>query len=311
MGRNRAPLLTLFAWLLLAPGPAAAWLQTGHMLVAEIAYQQLEPETRHEADRLIRVLAELDPKVDHFVPASVWMDRIKGEGLDAFDRWHYVNLPFTESVSAPVGLPPGPHVVWAIERSLATLSDHPTTENDFSKALMLRVLVHLVGDVHQPLHAATRISPDLPEGDRGGNDFLLAESEQDVLLPCPGNPSPESEARQPVPGRRPNLHAFWDRGVFALPDTRWPTDAPCIAALAREISKRFPTTSVPHWTRDDPAEWARESHRLAIEVAYEGLAPGKAPSPAYVRDAQPVVLRRIAIAGYRLAAALETVLGNR
>lgn len=312
MNRRRAALLLpFFTWLLLSASPAEAWSGTGHMLVAEIAYHRLDPDTRQEADRLIRVLAELDPKSDHFVPASVWMDRIKRTGLDAFDPWHYVNLPLGKSPETFPSLPPGPHVVWAIERSMTTLADHPTTENDFSKALMLRVLIHLVGDVHQPLHAATRMSPELPQGDRGGNDFILSERRHPFLLSCPETSSPEAENQEPKPDRQENLHSFWDRGAFALPETRWPSDAPCLTALAAEIQHRFPPESVPHWTRDDPTEWARESHRLAASVAYEGTQPGRAPSAAYIREAQPVVLRRIAVAGYRLAAALESVLGSR
>ena len=101
--RRRSPLqkmlykglMTLCFWGAVMT-PAQAWWETGHMTVAQIAYEELSPSVRLEADRLIALLnaAEPDPNRRHFVPASIWMDEVKARGLRTFDQWHYINIPY-------------------------------------------------------------------------------------------------------------------------------------------------------------------------------------------------------------------------
>ena len=289
--RAGLPLLVLTGALGLGLAAAGnAWGPTGHMITAQIAYDRLLPETRGEVDRLIAVLAEEEPKIDHFVPASYWMDEIRRLGWRAFDHWHYTNPPYN-----PEGLPSVPpshrhDAVWAIGQAVSTLRNPQTP--DPQKAWMLRILDHLVGDLHQPLHSVNRYSRRHPDGDRGGNLFELS--------------LPPREDGGYVPD---NLHAFWDgtAGLFPRiqPGQAWTRR---IGSMARQVRERVPA---PEGVEEDvdPKAWARESYRLSIEVVYEGIEEGGTPSEGYRARAQAVVEERLALGGYRLAAILEHALG--
>ncbi|MEM6795576.1 MAG: S1/P1 nuclease [Acidobacteriota bacterium] len=276
-----AALIALSA--LAAPAsPAEAWRAASHLVIAQIAYDRLSEDSRTEADRLIAILADFEPRRDSFVSASLWLDDVRAQGWSAFDRWHYINLPFNDGGLGE--LPPAKtdNAVEAIERALETLAGEQAS--DLAKAFSLRVLIHVVGDVHQPLHCVSRYTPDRPEGDRGGNDFELAED---------------------------NLHFFWDRagGLF---DQRLGPESSSgqIASAAAEVLARVPEAALPARWQLDPHEWAREGHRLAVTVAYVGIAEGRSPSEVYRTRVQLVAQRRLVMAGYRLAAVLEKAFGE-
>jgi len=114
-----------------------AWNATGHKLIAEIAYLQLNPSAKQQVDIILN---------HGFVNASIWADQVRAKGNDSMNTWHYINLP---------NPPPQKNVVDAILDCEKNLRD----QNN------LKGLIHWVGDVHQPLHAIAR--------DRGGNSFYL------------------------------------------------------------------------------------------------------------------------------------------
>lgn len=272
---------------LLSPEPSAAWGRAGHMVTTQIAYDRLEPATRAEVDRLVGLLADFEPRLDHAVTASLWMDEVRGAGWRSMDRWHYMSLPY--NADGLGNLPPlhPDNAVEAIRQSIRTLQNPAAP--DLAKAIMLRVLLHVVTDLHQPLHSASRITVERPEGDRGGNDF--------PLLGLDGAPS--------------NLHRLWDGGVGVLP--RLERDEAGLAAvpgLAADIVRRVPEERVPEWRDLDPETWSRESFRLVTSVVYVGITEGRAPSEVYQAKARLVVQRRLALSGYRLAAVLESALAD-
>ena len=83
---------------------------------------------------------------------------------------HYIDIPFSSDGTA---LPAIDHTnaVWGINHAISILNSNKSNAGD--KKLALRLLIHVVGDIHQPLHAVTRVSSQLPEGDLGGNLFPL------------------------------------------------------------------------------------------------------------------------------------------
>ncbi|MGA2654787.1 MAG: S1/P1 nuclease [Gammaproteobacteria bacterium] len=115
-----------------------AWNATGHQLVAEIAYLQLDENKRKAVDRILN---------HDFVKASIWADTVRAQGNDSMNSWHYINLP---------NIGPQKNVVDAIREC----------EKNLQQPNHLKGLIHWVGDVHQPLHTIGR--------DRGGNSFYLA-----------------------------------------------------------------------------------------------------------------------------------------
>lgn len=304
--------LLLLALLVGLPARAVAWHDWGHMLVAQVAYLRLSPEAKAQVDRLLgpqpenrRPLItlcagyytrETCEKIYDPVTIAVWMDDFRGDSLnDAYDTWHYINFnPFFDDMPRRPNVGPLPvNVLDRLEWSINTL--RTGTGSDKRDAETLGFLYHLVGDVHQPLHAATRYTAAHPDGDAGGNGFTL-------------KPTADSPAR--------SLHFFWDAagGRFGYDSPKRPRgvlDDETRARLrqyADELMRQFPPEREPAWQNTDPHAWVVESNQIARTFAYVRTKEGETPSAEYVREAQRVSGERIALAGYRLAAVLNEIL---
>ncbi|MEO1087282.1 MAG: S1/P1 nuclease, partial [Acidobacteriota bacterium] len=262
-----------------AATPAAAWHQAGHIVVAQIAHDRLTPETRAEADRLIGVLADFAPVRADFVSASVWLDEIKEEGWNAFDTWHFVNLPYNAGGLRSIPTGPDESALEALDHAVATLRDGRA--GDLARAFSLRVVIHVVADLHQPMHCVNRFTHEHPEGDRGGNDFLLGDT---------------------------NLHLYWDEAGGLLGELDASSPSTEVAAAVAGLLDAVPEEALTTVDDLDSASWAREGHGLAVSVAYVGLVEGREPSESYRIRTQLVTQRRLVTAGYRLAALLEKAL---
>jgi hypothetical protein len=154
--------------------PAWAWGKDGHRLIAELAETQLSPAARAEANRLLA----LEPGSTLGSVAS-WADEVRNPTTQ---RWHFVNMASEDCRYVPeVDCPGGECVVGAIERQVRVLKSK-ASDDDRLKAL--KYVVHLVGDVHQPLHAGFA-------EDKGGNQFQLQAF-----------------------GKGTNLHSLWDSGLI-------------------------------------------------------------------------------------------------
>jgi nuclease S1 len=153
---------------------AMAWGGDGHRIIAMLAEAQLSPAARKEVNRLLA----LEPG-ETLASISTWADEHRNP---ATAPWHYVNFPRDScSYEANRDCPDGKCVVAAIEKQLEILK---RDTDDQKRLTALKYLVHLVGDIHQPLHAGYR-------EDRGGNTYQL----QAFM-------------------RGSNLHAFWDTGLL-------------------------------------------------------------------------------------------------
>ena len=290
----------------LAATPARAWNDHGHMLVAAIAWDQLTPATRARVGQLLALNpwpvggindapAEAAAEA-RFMQAATAPDAIKGYRVDFIDDgdragvardpgrntgfddramhkyWHFVDLPFSPD-GTPVLPPPSINAqerIGLFRRVLA--SDAP----DALKAYDLVWLLHLVGDIHQPLHATTRFTQDAPQGDAGGNLVKLC------LRRC-----------------RDNLHAFWDGAAGTSRSVR---------ETLRHAVAMPPAAPGPA----AEAAWAEESLQAAIAYAYAApvgpsLGPWT-PDEAYIAQAHAAAEARVALAGARLARLLNTEL---
>lgn len=154
--------------------PALAWGVQGHTVVATLAWQGLQPKARQEVARLLA----LEPG-QTLESVSTWADEHRSAATGA---WHYVNFPRGTCKYEPLrDCPDGQCVVAAIELQQAVLASRAS---DGERLKALKYLVHLVADVHQPLHAGYA-------DDRGGNQFQLR-----AFM------------------RGSNLHALWDSGLL-------------------------------------------------------------------------------------------------
>lgn len=260
--------------LLSASLSAWGWSAAPHLIMADIAYVQLNDNVRIKADRLIALHAKQYPDTADFVSASIWADllRIKDED-HTYDHWHYINLQFRQTTD-PVGHPEAPHVAWAINHELTILRQPTTLQNQHEQGLALRRLIHWVGDSHQPMHATTRVSAVHPRGDRGGNDFRLSHK-----------------------ASAPNLHALWDDGL-GMRHSR---------GSAATMLARYPQAIGTL----DPQQWVLESHAIGRQFAYQGILEGGLPSSVYLLKARAIAEQRIVLAGLRLAALLNEALSHQ
>jgi hypothetical protein len=264
---------------LLSPRPAAAWDEIGHQVVAHIAWENLRPQTRQRAVELLRAapadadLASLFPEDSRpredrerelFLRASTWPDIVRDPKKPARrsryhkSTWHFVNFFFEQRTPAspPRDLPErGPEPVNVVERLEAFrrggLGD--STRPAGERALELAWVLHLVGDVHQPLHTSARVTPSEPRGDQGGNLFKLGT------------------------GRNPqSLHGYWD-GVVRRGTRRRSGEGEeaYVARIADGITERHPRASLA--ARLKPDQFRGLGARELRGRQDGGLHPGPAP----------------------------------
>lgn len=264
------------------PRPARAWNSVGHMVIGTIAEARLNPAARANVERLLKINATA--KTRTFAEAGCWLDDVRGQGIVYFDRWHYHNRAFSPDNTPFPKAAHEDNVAWAIESSVKALESKYASPVEQARAL--RILIHTVEDIHQPLHCGSRYTRDHPDGDRGGNEFRLSGM-----------------------GKTRNLHAFWDggAGLFAAPVARpLPGNGEPITTIARSIAAAYPpgAAALPEQTQMSTEKWLDEGVVLLTSVVYP---PSATPDEAYVVRAREIVKRRVALAGYRLAALLNTI----
>jgi hypothetical protein len=281
----------LLGLLLCAPSLSLGWGAGGHMMVASIAFKRLNPRAKAQAMALLaRPIKPVDvtAKDKDFINAAHWADDLRPfSEFDSFKALHFIDKPFSvDGTPLPTDLPGYDQIVKALEDNVNILKT--STDKD-AQAQALRFIIHFVGDIHQPLHCATRVSGANPEGDRGGNLVSIS-----------------------VAGKKTNLHSYWDGGIGSFPKTG-PNFAPPplsqIPAAAASAMVGNPATD-PKVKLNDPfnyAAWADESFALAKSTAYKGMQNGATPTAAYNTKALQVARQRVAWGGYRLAALLNAI----
>lgn len=292
----------------LAASPAHAWDEVGHRVVARIAWDHMTPAARDAAVRLLlRAPAnsgilglvpagtpEAERGRELFVMAAYWPDIIRSRGIlgypYAHSDWHYVNFFWEQQrPGGPVTDQPGRtdgQLLNQLPRLAATLAD--ASASDSARSVSLAWILHLVGDAHQPLHNSARITAQDPQGDRGGNLFLL------------GGIYPRS-----------NLHGYWDALVgLSEPWLAGEREAGYIGRISARLARRY----TPSWARGrllpgQFEQWSREGVRVAQTTAYPAWLARGQPAPArYLPYAWGAAQPRLAIAGYRLADVLNRAL---
>ncbi|HKG12584.1 MAG TPA: S1/P1 nuclease [Pyrinomonadaceae bacterium] len=305
----------LCALVVSAQSSALAWHDTGHMIVAQVAYLRLTPAAKAKVDAMFAppqgtrrpliflcagyYMADTCEKIYDPITIAVWMDDFRGDSLNSplYDNWHYVDYPFFDGVPESTKAGPEPEnalarINWAFN-SLREMQNEKREEPGRAKreAELTGFLYHLVGDVHQPLHATTRVTAANPTGDAGGNFFKLS---------------------MPQEPRVTNLHFFWDAagGAFGFQGPKRPLDQAGkdrIRTLAEAVMKDYPADSMPESKNLNPHDWAMESYALAVSVTYKNITEGSAPSKAYTEETQKLARKRFALAGYRLAGVLNSL----
>lgn len=266
---------------------AFAWNEFGHLIVAQIAFDQMTPDVKKKASRMTHVLGNFFPSTASFVSSAAWADEIKKNGVKAFNNWHFINQRFSYVRIRMPEYIPRENVVWAINESDRVL--HSNETNTFEKSLFLRFLVHFAGDAHQPTQCSNFYSWQFPKGDNGGTKFPISS------------------------GVAKNLHQYWDRGLgyLVLPEGKTPTGED-VKKYAKDLETKYPPSFFGNQSfQTDPKTWAKESLQYSRNFAYKHIKPYQTPKDEYIKEGQEIVEQRLALAGYRLANLLNELLGSQ
>jgi hypothetical protein len=284
----------LVCFILFTPILSLGWGAGGHMMVAQIAFDRLNPRAKAQANMLLAIPinpATISSRSKDFVNASHWADDLRPfPEFDSFKELHFIDTPFSTDGTALPELPT-PNIVTALEENVNILK---TSTDNNAKAQALRLIIHFVGDIHQPLHCATRVDSAHPEGDRGGNLVKIK------ITGANGK------------SKSTNLHSYWDGGLTTFPPTGANFRPPALSSIpaAAKKAKTGNPASDPDLKLDDPTNyqaWADESFDLAKDVVYKGISNGGKPTAAYNTKGVKVARKRVAWGGYRLAALLNSI----
>jgi hypothetical protein len=241
---------------------AHAYGAKAHRIVGHIADRYVCVETRQA---IVPLMGDYS-----LAGAGLWADKIRSnKKWDVARPWHYMNVPDDVTI-ADRRIAAGGDVLVAIERFRAELADPELSVEQHEIAL--RFLVHLVADIHQPLHVGRR-------EDLGGNRIKVT-----------------------VGAKKLNLHAFWDS--FALEQA----GGEPYAYAARLANRDF--RSVAQWGASEPLMWAEESKLFRPEVyAFERdpVTGAGVLGPTYRAGALEIIDLRLSQAGVRLAAILNGI----
>jgi hypothetical protein len=271
--------------LLIAASPAPAWWEYGHETVARIAWLNVSPHSRTEIRRLLaqsRLLETPTCPSRTIAQAAHWPDCIKTL-RDRFSyayAWHQQNIEICRPFDPQAGCRDGNCITAQIARQARLLADRslPTRE----RLMALDFLIHFMGDLHQPMHAADH-------GDYGGNRVPVSYG---------------------IIAGRTNLHLIWDGYLAERGISQPPGEAAGILSELSEADK----SAIREGGIED---WARESWEAGREFAYGtimadpcGDPPGERPviDEATTRRLVPIVRRQIARGGLRLARMLDEAL---
>jgi len=287
------------------------------MAAAFVAYQKLNPQVRARVDALVRLNPRFNQwnamipagtpaakrRMMLFMLAATWPDQIKrdstyhADGPQNGDRpptdgtatrnigysdkalhkyWHFIDRPFSAD-GAPTENPSVPNAETQIAAFRAVLASN---SSDDLKSYDLVWLLHLVGDVHQPLHCISRFSQGQPHGDAGGN-FVKVRDGSDTK----------------------KLHAFWD-GLLGT------TNNPTVAVTVGQSLSAAPAAQANNLNASD---WISESFDDGRTTSYKKPPIGLGPGPftitaAYRNAARALAKKRVALAGARLANILNNEL---
>lgn len=140
-----------------------------------------------------------------FVECAGWPDKLKVLSASEFNSWHYVDIPYLTTNSSNSSIPGDAlNVTVKLSNIFSTLSHNPADKVGrgkaiFGQSMMMRFAVHLMGDIHQPLHCTSRFSKEHPDGDLGGNDVTVR-----------------------LNGRKTDLHSVWDALFQKYPEMQSP-----------------------------------------------------------------------------------------
>lgn len=253
-----------------------SWNAVGHQLIAQIAYDNLNPKAKSLCNQYNKALNKFS-RSGNFVRSATWLDSLRAKDVHWFDPLHYIDIPFSNDGTELPTLAESNALI-GIQQAIQAIKSPKTTQAE--KGLSLRILVHVIGDVHQPLHTISQITQQYPKGDLGGNLFLLGKNSIGA-----------------------NLHKYWDNGGGILIGQ---SKSVQIKNKAKQLEKKWSCAMANKLSK--PEQWIKASNQIAQHQVYN-IAVGSVPSKQYQLTAQNLSQKQIFLAGCRLAGVLNQIVG--
>lgn len=291
---TRRYLKILFSLFLSFPGSSWAWGSLGHQTVALIASHHVTGETQYQIDKILGG--------EDLVEASLWPDTVKKQDPWTFTGpYHYVNMDagktYWDSSLSTKG-----DALRALAMYAEALGSSDVT--DENKKTALRMITHLIGDLHQPLHMGL-------SSDWGGNKILFLFDTDLQIAPTDS-----------VPGTgktyTPNLHSLWDDDIpkydyFQFCKlSEWPMNA---IEYSMCLEKKFSFANEKAVL--DLETWMQEDALLLKNVVMnfdyvkDSETDKASIHKSYMDAAAPIASKQIYLAGMRLAMTLNAILGDQ
>lgn len=247
--------LALCAWV-----PTFGWGQKGHDTVAYIAEQHLTPTTKTAIDSLLNGYS--------IVYWANWLDNASHTDEYAYTKtWHYKNIDADQTFETAPEIPEG-NIIRAIYEQTGILQNSETSADE--KSLALKMVVHFLGDIHQPMHMGRAT-------DRGGNSHIVNFFDKST-----------------------NLHSVWDTDILEA-GHRWSH-----TEWQREIDRLSPQVSESIIAGQEPESWGKETYEISCEI-YESTPQGTTLGYDYIARWTPVIEMQLEKGGLRLADLLNSI----
>ena len=296
---------------------AQAWDDTGHKIAAYIAWQQMTPAVREQVIKILmaapedsqlstfylpyRSQSDETKKLEFFMTAASWADIVRDRMFETrYKKYHHSNWHYSDTFwTVKDGKVELVNMGGESGKALDMMIEFAKVERDpqatpAQKALGIAWLEHLIGDIHQPLHASARITDLEPKGDQGANLFLL---------------TPKGTARE----NELNLHWFWDSIIGRnLPNSKDKCDDDYLVPIAKKIMKKYPLAKEQaNLNAGNFEEWKKESFEISsTKVFTADLKRNEMPSDKYKKDALKIAEERLALAGYRMGDLFNSIFGK-
>lgn len=253
--------IALTAAAAIAALPSFGWGQKGHDTVAYIAECHLSPEAKQAAEKLLGGKS--------IVYYSNWLDNASHTPEYAYSKtWHYKNIDADETFENAKVNDKGDIIV-ALRDQIKILSD--TSATDADRSLALKMVVHFLGDIHQPMHLGHA-------SDLGGNRWNV------------------KYFRSPR-----NLHSVWDSNLVESAH-KW-----SYTEWQQQIDRATPEEAETILAIDTPEGWAQETYEIAKNV-YEATPEDTNIEYNYIAEWTPVIENQFLKGGLRLAKVLNEAL---
>jgi len=236
------------------------WGQNGHRATGKIAENHLTKRTKKKIDKIL--------KGESLAFVSTFGDEIKSDRkYKEFSPWHYVNMDLDQTYEDAEKNPDG-DLVTAINKCVAVLKDKNSSEED--QAFYLKLLVHFVGDLHQPMHIGQK-------EDKGGNDIQVQWF-----------------------GQGTNLHSVWDTKMIEGFNMSY-------LELA-DNAKTLTVKEIESIEKGSVIDWVNEIHQVTKKI-YKSVEKGEKLSYRYSYNHFDTVRTQLQIGGIRLAKILNDIYG--